>query len=160
MTLSHVFGYRIGAGGPSQNTCVCGLVLGAPAKTRASVVWCWGPQPKHVRLWFGGGGPSQNTCVCGLVLGAPAKHVRQWFGAGVPAKTRAPVVWCWGSQPNTCACGLVRGSQPKHVRLWFGAGGPSQNTCACGLVLGAKAKTRAPVVWCWGPQPKHVSNTV
>ena len=31
----------------------------------------------------------------------------------------------------------VPGVQPKHVRLWFGAGGPT--------------KTRAPVVWCRGP---------
>ena len=37
-----------GAGGPNQNTCVCGLVPGAPTKTRASVVWCRGSQPKHV----------------------------------------------------------------------------------------------------------------
>ena len=83
-------------------------VPGVPTKARASVVWCRGSQPKHVRLWFGAGGPNQNTCACGLV-------------PGVPTKTRAPVVWC-------------RGSQPKHVRLWFGAGGPNQNTCACGLV--------------------------
>ena len=47
--------------GPDQNTCVCGLVLGVPTKTRAPVVWRWGPQPKHVRLWFGVGGPNQNT---------------------------------------------------------------------------------------------------
>ena len=78
------------------------LVLGVPTKTRASVVWCWASQPKHVRLWFGAGRPSQNTCVCGLVL-------------GVPTKTRASVVWC-------CA------PQPKHVRLWFGAGRPNQIT--------------------------------
>ena len=35
-----------GAGGPNQNTCVCGMVPGVPTKTRASVVWCRGPQPK------------------------------------------------------------------------------------------------------------------
>ena len=34
---------------------------------------CRGPQPKHVRLWFGAGGPNQNTCACGLVPGVPTK---------------------------------------------------------------------------------------
>ena len=37
-----------GAKGPNQNTCVCGLVQRVPTKTRASVVWCKGSQPKHV----------------------------------------------------------------------------------------------------------------
>ena len=46
---------RVGAGGPAQNTCVCGLVPGAPPKTRAPVVWCRGSHPKHARLWFGAG---------------------------------------------------------------------------------------------------------
>ena len=55
--------------GGSQHPSVPGI----PTKTRASVVWCQGSQPKHARLWYGAKDPDQNTCVCGMVPGTPTK---------------------------------------------------------------------------------------